>query len=161
MPGQPLFHRCSGPQKDPAQFSNPCLVALPPPCSPTDGEDGERAPRPAGEVQPRPGWRSGRTVGWAEPEVGTHPGRPDSPRAPSARLPRCRSSGSSAARAPAMLARPALPLCTSVLGGCCGRRGAETQAAAHPVFVQGGLGSSPPLCACSPTPPWASHPWFP
>lgn len=48
-----------GPQKDPAQFSNPCLAALPPPCSPTDGEDGERAPRPASDAQPRRGWRSG------------------------------------------------------------------------------------------------------
>lgn len=53
------------------------------------------------------------------------------------------------------------PRCRSVLGGRCRRRGAETQAAAHPVFVQGGLRGSPPLGARSPIPPRASHPPLP
>lgn len=44
---------------DLAQFGNPCLAALPPLCSPTDGEDGEKAPRPARGAQPRRDWKSG------------------------------------------------------------------------------------------------------
>lgn len=148
-----------GPQKDLAQFSNP-------------------SGRPAPTLLPhrRGGRREGTKAGqgratqaglekWSGParqsaglsqklghtqDAPTHPVRP---------APGSRDAGAAVAappEPPPCSLDP--PCCKSVLGGRCGRRGAETQAAAHPVFVQGGLGGSPPLGARSPTPPWASHP---